>query len=219
MNINFEKARGLMVENQLRPNKIKQSKIIELFKKTPKEDFVPEKFISICYSEKDLNIIDNRGYLKNLNLAQIISSADITDKDKILHIGGLTGYLSTIIAKLCSELIIIENEKNSSKKLRENIVKYNLNNVKVIVDDLCLGNNKYSPYDVIIIDCPIYDLKLELIDQLNEKNGRLIYLKKISEELSKAYKITKSIDGETKEYLFDVFSNFAIDSNNENFSF
>ena len=92
-----------------------------------------------------------------------------------MHIGGLTGYLSTIIAKLCSELIIIENEKNSSIKLRENILKYNLNNVKVIDNDLCLGNNKYSPYDVIIIDCPIYDLKLELIDQLNEKNGRLIY--------------------------------------------
>ena len=80
MNLNFEQARDLMVENQLRPNKIREKAILNLFKSTPKENFVPENYKKVCYFDKDLNILDNRGYLKNLHLAQIIHNADIKKK-------------------------------------------------------------------------------------------------------------------------------------------
>ena len=43
MNLNFEHARELMVKNQLRPNKIKEKAILNLFQTIPKEDFVPDK--------------------------------------------------------------------------------------------------------------------------------------------------------------------------------
>ena len=43
MNFNFQKARELMVENQLRPNKINDPTILELFKNIKKEDFLPEQ--------------------------------------------------------------------------------------------------------------------------------------------------------------------------------
>ena len=49
MNSNFEQARILMVKNQLRPNKIKEKVILDLFQSTPKENFVPEDFKTICY--------------------------------------------------------------------------------------------------------------------------------------------------------------------------
>ena len=39
MNFNYQKARELMVENQLRPNKINDLNILNLFKKIPKEKF------------------------------------------------------------------------------------------------------------------------------------------------------------------------------------
>ena len=91
MNSNFEQARILMVKNQLRPNKIKEKVILDLFQNTPKENFVPEDFKTICYSDKNIYILNKRGYLKNLHLAQIIHNADIKKDDNVLHIGGLTG--------------------------------------------------------------------------------------------------------------------------------
>ena len=41
MNFNFQKARELMVENQLRPNKINNQIILELFKNIKKEKSLP----------------------------------------------------------------------------------------------------------------------------------------------------------------------------------
>ena len=49
MNLYFEKARNLMVENQLRPNRIKEKNLLNLFKTVPKEEFIPDHIKKNCY--------------------------------------------------------------------------------------------------------------------------------------------------------------------------
>ena len=73
MNINFDKNREMMIENQLRPNKIKNIVILDIFNKVSKERFISEDKINICYSDQDISVKDSRGYLKNLHLAQILN--------------------------------------------------------------------------------------------------------------------------------------------------
>tara|TARA_B100000029_G_scaffold229072_1_gene226655 strand:+ start:181 stop:840 length:660 start_codon:yes stop_codon:yes gene_type:complete len=219
MNINFEKARNLMVENQLRPNRIKEKSLLNLFKTVPKEVFVPDIFKANCYFDKDLNILQNRGYLKNLHLAQIIDCAKIQGKNNVLHIGGLTGYLSLIISKLCKKITILEEDKTIYENLKKNIEDFNIENIEILNTKLSEGCLKNSPYDIIIIDCPLYYLNNDLIEQVNPKNGKLIYIEKVKDNLSKAYKITRNDNFSSKEYLFDVFSNFSIDQLSEEFKF
>ena len=117
MNFNFQKARELMVENQLRPNKINNPTILGLFKNIKKEDFLPEQIKKNSYNDLDTQLSSNRGYLKNLHVAQLIHNAEINKQDKILHIGGMTGYVSVILSSLCKELIIIENDINLISKI------------------------------------------------------------------------------------------------------
>ena len=219
MNFNYKKARNLMVENQLKPNKIKEKNILTLFNNTPKENYLPENLKSICYSDKNFKILENRGYLKNLHMAQIIHNAKISSNDYVLHIGGLTGYLSTIIANLCKKLIIIEQDSKILIELQSNLKNLNISNVHIYNSPLEKGYISNSPYDLIIIDCPMYNLNMNLIDQLNEDNGRMVYIKKIKDDLSKAYILTKNKKNYYKEYLFDVFSEFSIDKLNSNFRF
>ena len=219
MNFNYKKARNLMVENQLKPNKIKEKNILTLFNNTPKENYLPENLKSICYSDKNFKILENRGYLKNLHMAQIIHNAKISSNDHVLHIGGLTGYLSTIIANLCKKLIIIEQDSKILIELQSNLKNLNISNVHIYNSPLEKGYISNSPYDLIIIDCPMYNLNMNLIDQLNEDNGRMVYIKKIKDDLSKAYILTKNKKNYYKEYLFDVFSEFSIDKLNSNFRF
>ena len=71
----IENARDLMVENQLRPNKITETTILDLFRNTKKEDFLSEELKKISYSDLDINLDTNRGYLKNLHIAQLIHNS------------------------------------------------------------------------------------------------------------------------------------------------
>jgi len=216
--MNLEKNREVMIENQLRPNKITNNDVLQVFMSTSKEKFISEDKINICYSDQDISIKDQRGYLKNLHLAQILHFAEIKNNEKVLHIGGLTGYLSVLIAKLCNKIYVTDNDQEFVKNIINNFKNNEVRNGKVIKEEFSEGLKGEEPYDLIIIDCPQYNFNLDLLSQVNV-GGRIIYIEKINEELSKAYKMIKYEDNFSKVFLFDVFSNFYLTKQEERFNF
>ena len=216
--MNLEKNREVMIENQLRPNKITNNDVLQVFMSTSKEKFISEDKINICYSDQDISIKDQRGYLKNLHLAQILHFAEIKNNEKVLHIGGLTGYLSVLIAKLCNKIYVTDNDQEFVENIINNFKNNEVTNGKVIKEEFSEGLKGEEPYDLIIIDCPQYNFNLDLLSQVNV-GGRIIYIEKINEELSKAYKMIKYEDNFSKVFLFDVFSNFYLAKQEEGFDF
>ena len=216
--MNLEKNREVMIENQLRPNKITNNDVLQVFMSTSKEKFISEDKINICYSDQDISIKDQRGYLKNLHLAQILHYAEIKNNEKVLHIGGLTGYLSVLIAKLCNKIYVTDNDQVFVENIIKNFKNNELINGKVIKKEFSEGLSGEEPFDLIIIDCPQYNFNLDLLSQINV-GGRIIYIEKINEELSKAYKIIKYEENYSKVFLFDVFSNFYLTKQEEGFNF
>ena len=216
--MNLEKNREVMIENQLRPNKITNSDVLQAFMNTSKEQFISEDKINICYSDQDIFIKDRRGYLKNLHLAQILHFADIKNDEKVLHIGGLTGYLSVLISKLCNKIYVTDNDQSFVDNIIKNFSNNEITNGKVFKEEFSQGLKSEEPYDLIVIDCPQYNFNLNLLNQVN-MGGRIIYIEKINEELSKAYKMIKYYDNYSKVFLFDVFSNFYLTKQEEGFNF
>ena len=207
-----------MIENQLRPNKITNNDVLQVFMSTSKEKFISEDKKNICYSDQDISIKDQRGYLKNLHLAQILHYAEIKNNEKVLHIGGLTGYLSVLIAKLCNKIYVTDNDQEFVENIINNFKNNEVTNGKVIKEEFSEGLRGEEPFDLIIIDCPQYNFNLDLLSQVNV-GGRIIYIEKINEELSKAYKMIKYEDNFSKVFLFDVFSNFYLTKQEEGFNF
>jgi len=219
MNFEYSEARNLMVENQLRPNKINDKFILNLFNEIKKEEFLEDESKFFSYNDSDIDLTSNRGYLKNLNIAQLISKSEIKNNYKILHVGGLTGYVSVMLSKLCKELIVIENEMSLIHEFNKNIEKMNITNIKIINSNLSKGYQEESPYNLIFIDNPIEKIPNEYIDQLNSNMGIIVMVEKINDELSKAYKIIKNKESMNKEYLFDVFTKYELFSSKKDFVF
>ena len=216
--MNLEKNREVMIENQLRPNKITNNNVLQAFMNTSKEQFISDDKINICYSDQDISIKDRRGYLKNLHLAQILHFADIKNNEKVLHIGGLTGYLSVLIAKLCKKIYVTDNDQSFVDSINKNFSNNEVANGEVLKEEFSEGLKSKGPYDLIVIDCPQYNFNLDLLNQVNV-GGRIVYIEKINEQLSKAYKMIKYEDNFSKVFLFDVFSNFYLTKKEEGFNF
>ena len=216
--MNLEKNREVMIENQLRPNKITNTNVLQAFMNTSKEQFISDDKINICYSDQDISIKDRRGYLKNLHLAQILHFADIKNNEKVLHIGGLTGYLSVLIAKLCKKIYVTDNDQSFVDSINKNFSNNEVANGEVLKEEFSEGLKSKGPYDLIVIDCPQYNFNLDLLNQVNV-GGRIVYIEKINEELSKAYKMIKYENNFSKVFLFDVFSNFYLIKQEEGFNF
>ena len=219
MSETFEIARKNMVVNQLRPNKINEENILQIFENTPKENYLDVRLGKNCYLDNNLDITDKRGYLKNLHLAQIIKYSKILPNDKVLHIGGLTGYFSALISSLCKELHVVEENRELFKLLEHNINNTDNTNISLFNHNLLDGLSDKSPFSLIIIDGPIFKITDKLKNQLAMNGGRLIYIKKIYDNLGKAYKIIRNEDLYSSEYLFDVMSSYQIQEQLENFKF
>ena len=76
-----------------------------------------------------------------------------------------------------------------------------------------------SPFDLIIIDGPIYKINENIKKQLQNNGGRLIYIKKVYDNLGKAYKVIRNDDMYSSEYLFDVMCTYQIEDKEEEFNF
>ncbi len=215
----FEIARKNMVINQLRPNRIKEEEILTLFESVPKENYLNNNKEKNCYLDIDLDLTSKRGYLKNLHLAQILKYSNINKNDNVLHVGGLTGYLSVLLSALCKKLYVIEEDLSLYNILQNNITNSKRENIIVFKNKLLDGYELKSPFDLIIIDGPLFQLEENLKKQISSNGGRLVYIKKINENLSKAYKITKNDISYSSEYLFDVMTKYQIQEKEKDFKF
>tara|TARA_B100001123_G_C15313746_1_gene1025371 strand:+ start:144 stop:806 length:663 start_codon:yes stop_codon:yes gene_type:complete len=210
MNIDFQKARENMVESQLRPNKITNKEILKLFNLISKEDFLSENDKLNAYSDSDIQLDHHRGYLKNLHIAQLLLHSEINVNDKILHLGAMSGYVSIMLSKLGREVVAIENNEDLESSLKNNLIKFKINNIKPQKSDFDKGYIKDAPFDLIFIDNPVYDLTKNIKDQINFNSGKIVFIKKIDDFLCKAYKIKYFRNNFQVHFLFDVFSKYEL---------
>ena len=219
MNISFPKLRHLMVENQLRPNKINDKLILELFLRVEKENFLHKNQLNIAYSDFDMHITKNRGYLKNTHIAQLIQFSNIKQNDKVLHVGGLTGYVTLLLSNLSSDIICLEQDNLLFEKLKKNLTNIKFNNIELHKIDLKKGYLNKAPYDLIFIDNPVNKISNTILEQINPNLGRIVMIEKINDYLSKAVKIIRNNNNYKKYILFDVFSKFELYEEEEEFVF
>jgi len=100
---------------------------------------------------------------------------DLKDGQKILEIGTGSAWQTAILSYLVGTGTVYSVEFHSElvKFARENLEKFQLDNVHVILGDGSLGYTQASPYDRIIITAACTKIPLPLLEQLG-KNGLII---------------------------------------------
>ena len=73
--MNFEDARRIMVESQLRPNRVTSEAVLAAMGSLPREMFVPEALRPIAYVDEDLEIAPGRCIMAPLTLARLVQAA------------------------------------------------------------------------------------------------------------------------------------------------
>ena len=91
--------------------------------------------------------------------------------------------------------------------------------MKIVKGSLIEGYKGESPYDRILIDSPIKKVSSSILNQLNNKLGKLILIEKNRDSLNHAIKIIKNNNEYSKEYLFDVFTKYELYEEKEEFKF
>lgn len=171
----FTAARFSMVESQIRPNKVRNEKLLDVIGALPREIFVPPAMAGIAYIDEDLQVTPNRYLLEPMVLARLLEVAHIQPNERVLDIAPATGYSTAVIASLAKEVVAVESDASLKMLAVSNLGSIQIINADVQVGTLTEGYKSKAPYDVILINGGVEFVPEALTAQLAE-GGRLFVI-------------------------------------------
>ncbi|MEL0023828.1 MAG: protein-L-isoaspartate O-methyltransferase, partial [Alphaproteobacteria bacterium] len=137
--IQFETARQMMVDCQIRPNKVVDERVLDAFATIPREKFVNKQQRSIAYVDEDLPVSGGRCLMEPMVLARMMQALEIKPTDHALVVGAATGYGTAIMARLAGSVIAVETRTQLVEKAQETLVSIDIDNAAVIKGRLTEG--------------------------------------------------------------------------------
>ena len=173
MTTNFDAMRQAMIQGQLLPQHITHPKILQSFKRLPREAFVPQEQQNICYSDAHLPVSEDRVMLAPAILARLIQEARVTLSDKVLVLASSAGYAAIVLSYLAKKVIAVESNTTYVKQMNEAFEKYEIFNAHSYLRELTEGCVEHAPYEVIFIEGAVEEIPESLFAQLSE-GGRIV---------------------------------------------
>jgi len=174
----FERQRLTMVESQLRPNEVTDTRLLAAMRALPRERFVPPKLKPLAYMDEGIEVFPSidgapaRFLLAPMVLARLVQLAAVEPQDVVLDVGCATGYSTSVLARLGRSVIGLEPEPELAEAARGTLRDLGIANAEIVEGPLARGHPEAGPYDVILLNGSVPELPETLILQLKE-GGRL----------------------------------------------
>jgi protein-L-isoaspartate(D-aspartate) O-methyltransferase len=146
----LEKARFNMIEQQIRPWEVLDTRVLQLFSRIPREDFVPMQYKGLAFADLELPIGHGQTMLPPKLEGRMLQALEIRKTDKVLEIGTGSGYLTALLAALADRVYSVEIIPELSAQAQIRLVEHDVSNVVLEVGDAVQGWAAHAPYDVIV---------------------------------------------------------------------
>jgi protein-L-isoaspartate(D-aspartate) O-methyltransferase len=195
-----------MVDGQVRPSDVTDSRIIDAMLVVPREAFVPPDQRALAYLDLDLDVSEGASaksfLIKPAVTAKMLQAAEIGDTDNVLVAGCATGYTAALVAKLARRVTATETDPALAAKAQTALAELGLGNVTVRTAAAAEGDAANAPYDVIVLDGATEIVPEGLYRQLRE-GGRLVGVFAMTRP-QRATIVTHSHDDFGSRALFDA---------------
>jgi len=164
---NFEKARTAMVLSQLQPSGVISEQVMAAYQSVPREMFVPNALRGVCYLDDDIPLENGRVLMEPLHAALSVG-------DKVLDVGGATGYSAAVLAQLGANVVAIEQEEKLLQEAYNHWKTLGLvGKITPVIGDHTGGYVVGEPYKAIIVNGAVASIPFGLMTQLAE--GGVLY--------------------------------------------
>lgn len=171
--LDFAEARRTMVENQLRPSRIDDPRILDAMGEVPRELFLPKTLRGVAYSDEDIDLGNGRFLVEPLALAKMLQAARVGPDDVALVIGCGTGFSAAVLSRLAATVFLLIEPDEDAVALDRLLDELNCANVVIQQGALREGLPSQAPFDVILLPGTVREVPPALRGQLGE-GGRLV---------------------------------------------
>ena len=149
-------------------------KVINAFKKIPREDFILPEWKEHAYEDEALPIMEGQTISQPSTVLLMLYELKVQPDMKVLEIGAGSGYNAALLSKLAKKVYSVERIKGLAEFSEDNLLKAGIKNVVVIYADGKKGYAKEAPYDRIIVTAAAKEIPEALLKQL--KDGGILLM-------------------------------------------
>ena len=173
-NPDFTAARTLMVDGQLRPNKVTDPLVLAAMRRLPRERFVPAAVAALAYIDDDLKLNATRAMIKPLVLARLIQLAAPRQGETALVVGAGTGYGAAVLAACGVQVTALEEDAALAADSRQTLADIDPGlKIAFVAGKLAEGHAARAPYDLVLIEGAVRAIP-ERISRQVAQTGRLV---------------------------------------------
>jgi len=197
----FAQARTMMVDSQLRPNRVNDARLLGIFSSLPREIFLPADMAARAYTDENIRLPNGRAMLAPMVVARMIQDAGVQPGEKVLVVGSGTGYGAAALAKIGADVTALEQDSGLIQISRLALAQL-ASSVTQVVGPLAAGWAAKAPYDAIIIEGAVDLVPEALVSQL-AANGRIVLIRHDNDRVGSAAVGTRSAGGVSFVPKFD----------------
>lgn len=162
----WDALRARMVDQQLRSRDIRDPRVLEAMRTTPRHLFVPESQRSDAYGDYPLPIGHAQTISQPYIVAFMTQALDVAPDHKVLEIGTGSGYQAAVLARLVRSVYTIEIVPPLAERARTVLKELGYDNVHVRTGNGYLGWPEEAPFDRIMVTAAPEEVPRALIEQL-----------------------------------------------------
>jgi len=200
--MNIEEARFNMIEQQIRPWDVLDSRVLETLRNVPREDFVPEDSRSLAFADLNIRLPHDQVMMQPKVEARLLQELALGASDRVLEIGTGSGYMTALLASLAGEVDSVEIFPEFIDTAREKLAAHDITSVNLIQGDGAHGWKSDIHYDAIILTGSVSSIPDDYCALLQTR-GRLVAIVG-ADPVMEAVLVTRLRDGS-----FDTTSLFA----------
>jgi protein-L-isoaspartate(D-aspartate) O-methyltransferase len=172
--VNWAEQRADMVERQLKRRGIHDQRVLAAFLEIPREEFLPESTQHLAYRDEPADIGFGQTISQPYMTALMVQTLRLGGSEKVLEVGGGSGYHAAVLGALSARVISIEFVPELAETARQNLFRTGRDhNITVVAGDGSRGYPPDMPYDAVSVAAAAPDVPEALLDQLNE-SGRMV---------------------------------------------
>lgn len=190
-----------LIRNLIAEGCLKSKPVIEAMRRVSREEFILPDDRDSAYDDHPLPIGSGQTISAPHMVAIMTEELNPKKSDKVLEVGGGSGYQAAVLSPLAKKIISLELDGGLADFARENLERAGIRNVMVVKGDGSKGFPEESPYDRIIVSCGSDRIYPEWEKQLKEGGIILVPLNRVG--FQTLFRITKKKGKLRKERILD----------------
>ena len=149
--MNFERARGRMVEEQLVARGLSDARVLAAMARVERHRFVDEALQERAYDDKPLPIGARQTISQPFMVGLMTQTLELHGGERVLEIGTGCGYQAAVLAEVAANVFSIERMSTLATAARQRLDALGYYTVAIRVGDGTLGWSEEAPFDAIVV--------------------------------------------------------------------